>query len=234
MQIIGPLLVILLIGLVVLVIAAARRQRADLSGQFAAAARSAGLAWLAPDDGTAQSLAAGFDPDEFARFRAPSGGAAVPGNVVHGAVPEGYACLFSHATRRDSGDARHWFVAIVEAPETLYRGGLIKCRSRAVRRAGEVGGMAELEMPADPGFAAAFVVQAEDVAAARAFLDDRVRRTLMAAAAGLDCAVDIQIAGARVAVYPAARNYSPASGEDLAGLIAAARRVAHDVDDHRA
>lgn len=226
MHIVGPLLVAALVGLVVLIVVTGRRRRAAMQDHFAEAARVMKLSYLAQDDGTAQSLAQGFDPDEFARFTSPSLGAVPPTNVVHGKVSEGYACLFSHHTRRTEGDARQWFIAIVDTGLPPRDQKLIKCRSRKVRRVEEIGGMAEVDIPGDPDFAAAFLTQAMDEASARNRLDADTRRVILDAISSLGYPVDVQIAGNRIAVYPAHRNYDPESSQELAALLVAARKAA--------
>jgi hypothetical protein len=226
MHIIGPLLVVALIGLVILIVVSARRQRAAGRGHFVEAARAANLAYLEEDDGTAESLAQGFDPDEFARFSSPSLGPVRPQNVVHGSVAEGQACLFSHSTRHSEGDAREWFLAIVDTAITLNSRGLVKCRSRDLRRVTEIGGLPEVEIPDDPDFNVAFRTQAEDVGSARQCLVDRARREILDALLPLGYPLDLQIVGSCVALYPADRNYSPESAQDLNDLLIAARRVA--------
>lgn len=226
MHIIGPLLVAALVGLVVLIVVAGRRQRAAVQDLFSEAARSMELTYLAQDDGTAQSLAQGFDPDEFARFASPSLGAVPPTNVVHGKVSEGYGCLFSHYTRRTEGDARQWFVAIVDTGRPQRDQRLIRCRSRKLRRVKEIGGMAEVVFPGDPDFSAAFLTQAADETWARVRLDADTRRAILDAVSSLDIPVDIQIAGNRIAIYPARRNYDPEKSQDLADLLTATRKAA--------
>ncbi len=226
MQIIGPLLVVALIGLVVVIVMTARRQRGDLQGLFREAAELTGLSFLEEDDGTAQTLAQGFDPSRFSRFTSPSLGQLRPQNVVHGAVREGKACLFSHATRRTEGEARQWFVAIVEAEDGPADGVLIESVSRAVRRVKEIGGRPEVDFSDDPAFHEAFRTTADDAAAARRRLGAKGRRAILAAVAPLTFPVDLQVAGSRVALYAAARNYHPEGAQDLAALLKAARQVA--------
>lgn len=226
MQVIGPLLVVALIGLVVTIAMAARRQRGDLQGLFREAAQQTGLTYLEEDDGSAEALAQGFDPSRFSRFTSSSLGRVRPQSLVHGAVREGKACLFSHATRRVEGEARQWFVAIVEADGGPAGGGLIECASREVRRVKEIGGRREVDFSDDPAFHEAFRTTAEDEAAARHRLDAKGRCAIMAAVAPLTFPVDLQIAGPRVALYAAARNYHPESAQDLAALLKAARQLA--------
>lgn len=226
MQIIGPLLVVALIGLVVVIVGTARRQRAGLQGQFREVAQQTGLDYLSEDDGTAEALAQGFDPSRFARFTSPSLGRLRPRNVVHGQVSEGKACLFSHATRRTEGDARQWIIAIVEAEAGPSGGGFIECASHEVRRVKEIGGRPAVDFADDPAFDRAFRITAEVPAAARHRLHAMGRRAILAAVAPLTFPVDLQIIGGRVALYPAARNYDPENAQDLARLLAAAQEIA--------
>lgn len=226
MQIIGPLLVVGLILLVVAIVVAARRQRGGTRGYFEEAARTAGLGYLAEDDGRAEAMARDFDPAQFARFASSSLGRLPPENVVHGRVAEGAACLFSHRTRDIAGQARQWFVAIVETEADANAGGLIVCANRAVRRVAEVGGLPDVDLSGDPAFDKAFQVRASDPAAARIRLTDTVRRAVAGAAAALDFPIDVQIASGRVAVYAAERNYDPAGARELVSLLDAARQIA--------
>ena len=68
MEIIAPLLLAAMVGLVILIVLTARRQRAAGRKYFVGAARTANLAYLQEDDGTAEALAQGFDQNEFARL----------------------------------------------------------------------------------------------------------------------------------------------------------------------
>ena len=226
MEVIAPLLLAAMVGLVILVVLTARRQRAADRKYFVEAARTANLVYLQEDDGTAEALAQGFDQDEFARFSSPSRGRIPPENVVHGKVVEGEACLFQHSTHRTEGDARQWFVAIVANGVTLNSGGLIKCRSHQIRRVKEIGAMPEVEMWDDPDFSAAFGTQAEDPASARRCLTGQIRRMILDILLPLGFPVDLQIITNQVAVYPAERNYDPAGAQNLVDLLAAARKVA--------
>ena len=225
MQILGPLLVIALIAVAVFIVTAARRQRAKLRRLFRRTARTLDLHYLERDDGTAEAMATPFDRAGFACFASPSLGRVVPENVVHGAVPEGHACLFTHYTRRTEGDARQWTVAIVEVRGKKKAHGLITLRNKTVVHVAEVGGMAEVDVSADPDFALFFEVRAEKKAEARACLDDPFRKEILDTTARLHFPVDLEIADGHIALYAAERNFTPERVRDLSELLFAARHL---------
>lgn len=111
-----------LLGLVLLVVAfvvAARKQQRERARPFQELAERREWRYLPQDDGTARSLAEGFEG--FARFRYASGAPRLPSSVVSGEAGRRRICLFLQGTRTTEGDARQWTVCIVSAGSDLAR-----------------------------------------------------------------------------------------------------------------
>lgn len=213
-DVLAPLGLLALVGLVVVIALTARKQKREQAGVFADLAASKGWRLLDRDDGTARRLSDGFD--RFARFHSPSIGERLPAPVVLGSVEEGRVCLFLHATRDHPGDARQWTVCLVEAAKHL--GPDLEIRPRSVRRVKRVG-VAPVVPFDDPRFEESFEVRCADAAAARACLDSSTRELLIAAAGNVAHAVALQIRDRRLAVYLAARNDVAESPDELRELV---------------
>ncbi len=222
-DVLAPLGLLLLVGFVVAFVLTARKQRAARGRIFQQLAERAGGGWryLPSDDGTAEALSQGFD--DFAQFSSPSLGKLTPENVVVGDAEEGRICAFLHGTRRREGDARQWFVCVVEAAEPLCDAALIRTRRTEARRVREVGIAPPVPFEEDRAFHREFVVRARDAARARACLGPAARRFLLSRAGSLPFVPEAQIRHRRLAVYLAERNAELESVEDLSALVSFAR-----------
>lgn len=220
-DVLAPLGLVALALLLVAFARAARKQRRERTAVFRELATRHGWRCLEVDDGRAQSLSEGFD--NFARFSSPSLGDTPPKPVVAGPVDEGRACVFLHATRRHEGDARQWWVCLVEALEPL--GPHLRILPRGVTRVHELGRDPVVSFD-DEAFSRAFEVRSPDAEAARACLGPDARERLLAGTERLPFPVEVQIRDRRVAAYPARRNDSVESVQDLEALLALSRELA--------
>lgn len=215
-DILAPLGLLAMAGLVVAFVVTARRQRAGRRALFRRLAAAEGWDHLEDDDGLVESMARDFAG--FGRFRSSSAGKLAPEAVVVGDVDEGRICCFLHGVVRYEGQGRLWTVCLIEAGRPL--GGPLRIRPRSVRFVREVGGHPRVRFHDDPTFEERFQVTAPDPDAARGCLDSRVRSFLSSEHPGLPFPVAIQVRGRRAAAYLARRN---ARAERVSELQALAR-----------
>lgn len=224
-DVLAPLGLVGLALFVVVFVWAARKQRRERAAVFRELATRHGWRYLEVDDGTAQRLAEGFD--DFARFSSPSLGDTPPKPVVAGRVDEGRVCVFLHATRRHEGDARQWWICLVEARRAL--GPPLRVRPRGVRSVRELGRDPEVEFE-DTEFADIFEVRSEDVEDARTRLGPGARGLLVEGAERLPVPLEVQVRDRRIAAYPARRNDTVEDVATLEGLIELTRALARSLD----
>lgn len=228
-DLLAPLALVGLAAFVVVFVRTARKQRRERARLFRELASAHGWRFLETDDGTARALSEGFG--EFARFRSASLGERPPMSVVLGEVEEGRVCVFSHATRRDQGDARQWTVCLIEAPTRPAPPMTI--RPRSVARAHELGG--DPHVPTgDPRFDEALEVRSPEPDAARGRLGPAVRNALLhSRSRRIPFPVGAQTRGRRLAVYPAGRNEGPETVDQLEALVEHGRGIARALNESR-
>lgn len=192
----------------------ARQQNRERLDRFIALADERGWRFVGDDDGTAMALSKGFSG--FASFKGLSGEPNNPYNVVVGDADDLRICLFNHGTRVDRGDARLWFVCLIESPERL--GPPFQLRSRSVRRSVALGGDPVVAL-SDSRFEEEFEVRSPAPTETRAWLDPRIRDYISTQTRTLPFPIDAQNREFRIAVYPAERNVRIESVEDLQALV---------------
>ncbi len=223
-DILAPLGLVAMLAIIALIVVSARRQRANRQHLFADFADIGGYSYLDTDDGTAEAISQGFK--DFTRFTSASLGPQPPTNVVYGNLKEGRLCLFTHGTRDVEGQARHWYVCIVERSGIPCSDKLVRCFPRHVRRVRTIGGPSVVSFDNDPLFESLFEVRAMDSNAARHCLAARAREFIASEQNQMPFLSEIQILDRRVAVYPASRNEDIDSKEKLIALVEFAYGVA--------
>lgn len=213
-----------MLAIVALIVVSARRQRASRQHLFADFANDAGYDYLGTDDGTAEAFARGYE--DFARFTSASLGPRPATNVIRGDLEEGRLCLFTHGTRDIEGQARDWYVCIVERSGPPCGEDVVRCFQRNVRRVRTIGGPSIVSFDDDPPFESLFEVRAANSDVAKNCLTARAREFLAARRNQMPFQPEIQLLDRRVAVYPASRNEDIDTKEKLSALVEYARGLA--------
>lgn len=222
-DILAPLGLVGIVLMGVALVMAGRKQKRERGRLFEALAATHGWRYLAIDDGTAQSLAKGFQG--FDRFLYPSRAPRLPSSVVVGHVDEGKICLFVHTT--ETTYLRSWYVCVVEASADFKLSARIHPRSVREphqRLADPVVGTA------DPRFDDTFEIRCQAPQELLTLMDARVREVLLDGSGRLPFPVEVQLHENRVAVYLAGRNDDVSSTAELEELVAFTRALVRSLD----
>lgn len=222
-DILAPLALLAMIGLVVAIFLAARKQRQARGAIFESLAASSRLRYLSSDDGTAEAMAEGFEG--FGRFYSPSAGKLEPKDVVMGELPEGRMCAFTHRTREVEGEGRQWCICIIDTNRQLCESALIRPRRSKWATTREVGVDPEVSFTEDPSFSEQFFVRSKHSQEVKECLNPTARELLVTTSSQLPFGPEVQIRQQRLAVYPTERNVDLESEETLSRLVELTRKL---------
>lgn len=197
------------------VVAAARGQREKKSGLFRTFAEDLALEYTPTDDGAAKDF--GRDLDGIGVFSSPSLGDVEPKDLVSGSLDGMEVVAFRHRTRIYEGYTMEWSVVGLTTGQEMAR----RCSVQLLRKGTRSSTMyltdgVIIEVEAGPF---RLVVRAPELEAAGSFSSEDVLARLAELADRLRFRPDIQVRGKRIAVYPAGRNDTVESTDDLIALL---------------
>jgi len=225
MDIVGPLAIVaIFVTIAGLMLKAARNQQGAVLGHFGGYAKTAGLEYLAPDDGRAEAMAGGFD--DFAVFQRTDGMHVPPICTVSGKVAEGQLCAFSHFTQGTPNSGRPWVVAIIDTGHQIIASLTLTPPVRRGMAAPGAGANPHIDIVDDPAFSSLLAANGPDATQAHRLLSGTVRRDLAKHMGALPFTAGLAIRGSKVALYYSDRNENPCSAEDVQALVEGASRMA--------